>query len=135
MREIAVSLSGSKFYYRCRSAQRNLVSVQSSWRAALSFVQRGSIRLKRIQKLAEGGAVYPDSHGLAGKQHKNVYLSDVKQTVLEFIRSHATVYDLPMPGASRGRAEVVPVYLPASNTFISIHTDYIKAQGLEWRMA
>ena len=36
-----------------------------------------------------------------------------------------------MPGASRGRAEVAPVYLPASNTFISIHADYIKAQGLE----
>ena len=103
---------------------------------AFICVQRESIRLKRIQKLAEGGAVYPDSHGLAGWQTaQNLYLSDVKQTVLEFIRSHAAVYDLPMPGASCGRAEVAPVYLPASNTFISIHADYIKAQGLEWRVA
>ena len=38
---------------------------------AFSFVYKvGSIRLKRIQKLAEGGAVYPDSHGLAGERHK-----------------------------------------------------------------
>ena len=82
----------------------------------------GSIRLKRIQKFAEDGAVYPDSHGRAGwRAAQNLYLSDVKQTVLEFIRSHATVCDLPMPGAFRGRAEVTPVYLPASNTFISIH--------------
>ena len=68
--------------------------------------------------------MYPDSHGLAGKQHTictYMYLMHVKQTVLEFIRSHANVYDLPMPGASHGRAEVAPVYLPASNTFISIH--------------
>ena len=36
---------------------------------AFICVQRGSIRLKN-SKLAEGGAVYPDSHGLAGKQHK-----------------------------------------------------------------
>ena len=80
--------------------------------------------------------MYPDSHGRAGWQAaQHLSLSDVKQTVLEFIRSHATVYDLPMPGASRGRAEVAPVYLPASNTFISIHTDYIKAQGLERRVA
>ena len=92
----------------------------------------GSIRLKRIQKLAEGGAVYPDSHGhqIGWQAAQHLYLSDVKQTVLEFIRSHATVYDLPMPGASRGRAEGAPVYLPASNTFISIHADYMKAQGL-----
>ena len=81
--------------------------------------------------------MYPNSHdSWAGWQvAQNLYLSDVKQTVLEFIRSHATVYDLPMPGASRGRAEVAPVYLPSSNTFISIHADYIKVQGLEWRLA
>ena len=95
----------------------------------------GSIRLKRIQKCSEDGAVYPDSHGLAGERHNILYLSDVKQTVLEFIRSHTTVYDLTMLGAFRGRAEVARVYFPASNTFISIHADYIKAQGLEWRVA
>ena len=37
---------------------------------AFICVQRGSIRLKRIKKLAEGGAVYPDSHGLTGKQYE-----------------------------------------------------------------
>ena len=44
------------------------------------------------------------------------------------------MYDLPMLGAFRGGAEVAPVHLPVSNTFISIHADYIKAQGLEWRV-
>ena len=42
---------------------------------------------------------------------------------------------MPMLGESRGRAVVAPVYLPASSPFISIHADYIKAQGLEWRIA
>ena len=37
------------------------------------------------------------------------------------------MYDQPMLCASRGRAEVAPVYLPASNTFISIQADYIKS--------
>ena len=37
-------------------------------------------------------------------------------------------------GSSR-HAGVAPAYLPASNTFISIHADDIKAQGLEWTVA
>ena len=134
MREVAVRLARSTTAagQRKRTSFEYRVHGEPVSRTALSFVYNlGSISLKRIQKLPEGGAMYPDSHGLAGWQAaQNLYLSDAKQTVLEFIRSHATVYDLPMPGASRGRPEGAPVYLPASNTFISIHADYMKVQGL-----
>ena len=72
MREIAVSLARSTTAagQRKRTTFEYRVHREPVSRTALSFVYNvGSIRLKRIQNLAEGGAVYPDSHGLAGKQH------------------------------------------------------------------
>ena len=72
MREIAVSLARSTIAagQRKRISFEYRVHREPVSRTALSFVYNvGSIRLKTIQKIAEGGALYPDSHGLAGNGH------------------------------------------------------------------
>lgn len=46
---------------------------------------------------------------------------------MEFIKNYALVFGLPMPAASRGRANTAPTYLPADQNHKIVHQKYHEA--------
>ena len=51
----------------------------------------------------------------------------VIRAVVHFIQMYAEVHGLPQPAAPRGMAEVPPTYLPASQNFKTVHSQYVRA--------
>ena len=87
-------------------------------------------RLARLKNLAAVDVCFPEPHGNKGKAPWNQLTADQRSRASEFIKkNYASVHGLPMPAAPRGRALTAPTYLPASNTFVSVHTEYCKAEG------
>ena len=88
----------------------------------------GRTRLSRLQKLISNGVCFPEAHGNVGKTPWNV-LTDLQcERASEFVKNYASVNGLPMPAAPRGRGQSAPTYLPASNTYVSVHAEYCKAE-------
>ena len=50
-----------------------------------------------------------------------------KADLVEFIKKYATYNGLPVPRVPRGKANTAPTYLPASETFLSVHAAYFGA--------
>ncbi|XP_069140941.1 uncharacterized protein [Argopecten irradians] len=69
------------------------------------------------------GAV-PRIHGNTGKKPKNAVTYDHVQQVVQFISRYADEIGLPQPAAPRGRDSFPPIYLPGSDTYISVHKKY-----------
>lgn len=114
---------------RRRIKFRYVVFGHTVCRKAFSVIYKvGSTRLKRLQKLAGQKACFPELHGNAGGVTWNVSSPEMRERVAEFIRNYASVNGLPMPAAPRGRANNAPTYLPASESFSSVHIDYCTAQ-------
>ena len=53
---------------------------------------------------------------------------EMRERVMKVIRNHALVYRIQMPAAPRGRADNAPTYLPASESFVTVHHEYCEAQ-------
>ena len=51
----------------------------------------------------------------------------VIKEVVHFIQEYTEVHGLPQPAAPRGRAEIPPIYLPASQNFKTVHIHYVSA--------
>lgn len=96
--------------------------------AILYAFKIGPTHLKRLQKLAGQNLCSPNPHANLGGQAWNMCAADDRKRVSQFITNYATVNGLPMPAAPRGRAHSAPTYLPASDTYVSVHADYCKAQ-------
>ena len=84
----------------------------------------GGTRLKRLQGFAAGHSCNPDVHGNVGRTPWNAFPEEVRQKAIEFVQNYAKVNGLPMPAAPRGRGEEAPTYLPASETYRSVHQAY-----------
>ena len=78
-----------------------------------------------ITHLEENGAV-PRVHGNTGKRpHNTLSFTDVKN-VTTFIDNHAVEFGIPHPAPLHGRADMPPIFLPASQTVKSVHTSYVE---------
>ena len=100
---------------------RYSVFGQEVCRAAFSYVFRiGSIRLKRVQKLAAQKFCFPASHGGLGRVPWNICTTEMRSRVVEFIRNYSSINGLHIPSAPHCRAKNSPTYLPASETYSSV---------------
>lgn len=88
----------------------------------------GRTHLRRLQHLASKTLCSTSAHGRTGGQAWNTCSAETKSRVSEFIKNYSSVHGLPMPAAPRGRANDAPIFLPASDTYVSMHADYRKAQ-------
>ena len=85
--------------------------------------------------LAENGAV-PRVHGNRGRRPHNALLFPDVEHCAAFIKRYSEDFGLPHPAPLHGRAEMPPVYLPASKTYKSVHAEYVAAcQNMHRRAA
>lgn len=83
--------------------------------------------LKNLQcHLKENGPT-PRVHGNKGRLPPNAFSYETTKHVVDFILNYAKVFGLPQPAAGRGRAEVPPIYLPASEGYNVVHQKYAEA--------
>ena len=113
---------------RKRVKFRYSVFGQEVCRAAFSYVFRiGSTRLKKLQRLAAQKFCFPAPHGGLGRVPWNIFTTEMRSRVVEFIRNYSSIYGLPMPSAPRGRAKNASTYFPASETYSSVYAEYCEA--------
>ena len=89
----------------------------------------GRTRLRRLQLDVENGSCHPGAHGNVGNVPWNKFPAEVGDRAQQFILNYSLVFGLPMPAAPRGRGEEAPIYLPASATYKSVHSEYVKQSG------
>ena len=66
-------------------------------------------------------------HWNTGKVPKTTYLHEVIFRVVRFIKKFAEIHGLPHPSARCGRADIPPVYLPASHNYKTVHDINVKS--------
>ena len=82
--------------------------------------------LKNLQvHLKENGPI-PRVHGNKGRLPPNTFTFETTEYIVTFILNYAEVYGLPQPAAGRGRADVPPIYLSASEGYNVVHQKYVK---------
>ena len=91
----------------------------------------GGKHLRRLQKHASLGLCFSEPHGNVGRKPWNTVSESDRERVVQFLKNYAAVFGLPMPAAPRGRGHTAPTYLPASNTYSSVHAEYVRAQEQE----
>ena len=69
----------------------------------------------------------PIVHGNTGKVPKTIYLHEVIFGVVWFINKFAEIHGLPHPSARCDRADIPPVYLPASHNYKTVHDINVKS--------
>ena len=84
----------------------------------------GSTRMKRLQRLARQQRCFPERHGNVGGVPWNLMSQEMRDRVIEFIRTYALVFGLQIPVAPMGRADNARTYLPASESFVTVHHEY-----------
>eukprot|EP00117_Sycon_ciliatum_P024476 scpid33038/ scgid20531/ len=83
-----------------------------------------SKRLKRYRSHLEKNGLVPLVHGNTGKRPHNVLEFAVVKYCVEYITRHAEVFGIPHPAPLRGRDDTPPIFLPASQTYKSVHADF-----------
>ena len=79
-----------------------------------------------IAHLEREGPV-PRVHGnTGGRPHNTLPYSDVKNVVV-FIDNFATEFGIPHPAPLHGRTDAPPVFLPAAETYKSVHAKYVES--------
>ena len=82
--------------------------------------------VKNLQvHLKENGPI-PRVHGNKGRLPPNTFTFETTEYIVTFILNYAEVYGLPQPAAGRGRADVPPIYLSASEGYNVVHQKYVK---------
>ncbi|XP_053375897.1 uncharacterized protein LOC123531691 [Mercenaria mercenaria] len=66
----------------------------------------------------------PRVHGHTGRRAPNAFAQDVIRNAIQFLINYASEVGLPQPAAPRGRSDEPPIYLPSSDTKLSIHQQY-----------
>ncbi|XP_053376640.1 uncharacterized protein LOC123565268 [Mercenaria mercenaria] len=66
----------------------------------------------------------PRVHGHTGRRAPNAFAPDVIRNAIQFLINYASEVGLPQPAAPRGRSDEPPIYLPSSDTKLSIHQQY-----------
>ena len=83
--------------------------------------------LKNIQSHLKENGPTPRVHGNTGRLPPNSFSYETTKRIVDFIVNYATVFGLPQPAAGRGRAEVPPIYLSASEGYNVVHQKYLEA--------
>ena len=83
--------------------------------------------LKTIRTWYLNNGLVPRIHGNAGRRPPHAFDHAVIRAVVHFIQMYTEVHGLPQPAAPRGRAEVPPTYLPVSQNFKTVHSQYVRA--------
>ena len=84
----------------------------------------GNKAFKNLKRHYKENGVEPRVHGHKGRRAPNaVNFNDIENTV-KFIKKYGEDNGLPMPAAPRGRNDVPPVFLPAYETKVHIHSVY-----------
>ena len=79
-----------------------------------------------IAHLEREGPV-PRVHGNTGRRpHNTLPYSDVKNVVV-FIDNFATEFEIPHSAPLHGRSDAPPVFLPAAETYKSVHAKYVES--------
>jgi len=81
----------------------------------------GEKQLKNMVKHLKVNGLVPITHGNVGKSPATVYPFEIVVDCVQFIKNYAEVHGLPQPSARRGRADMPPTYLPASQNFKIVH--------------
>ena len=77
-----------------------------------------------LKKHVVGNGAVPHVHGIIGKRrHNALSFSDVE------FGAHFKEFGLPHTAPLHGRADMPPVYLPASKTSKSVHAEYVAVYG------
>ena len=87
----------------------------------------GTKQLKNLQKHLQNNGPIPRQHGLMGRLPATTYPYDIVSESANFIRNYAEVYGIPQPAARSGRAKNPPIYLPASQNYMIVHSKYVEA--------
>lgn len=77
----------------------------------------------------EEQSVTPPTHGGKGRPVTHALPPDTVQAVKAFIKSYANLWGMPQPAAPRGRAQIAPVYLPASSKKKEVFKLYSETEG------
>ena len=84
---------------------------------------------KNIQEYMKQNGCVPRLHGNVGRLPVSTIPFEATQQAVRFIHNFALVHGLTQPAAPRGRADTAPTYLPASESFRSVHAKYVEACG------
>ena len=79
--------------------------------------------LKNLQEHLKPNGAVPRTHGNKGKLPHNAFSFETVNFIVQFIKN----YGLPQPAAQRGRGEVAPIYLPASEGYNTVHSKYLRS--------
>ena len=109
---------------------KSVLRYLNSYSNTYSNIQGGK-HLRRLQKHASLGLCFSEPHGNVGRKPWNTVSESDRERVVQFLKNYAAVFGLPMPAAPRGRGHTAPTYLPASNTYSSVHAEYVRAQEQE----
>lgn len=85
--------------------------------------------LRSLQEAVEAQDVTPPTHAGRGRAVTHALAPDTVQAVKLFIKSYASVWGMPQPAAPRGRAQVAPIYLPASSKKKDVFKLYSETEG------
>ena len=87
----------------------------------------GTKRLDNLHKHLEANGLQPRVHGNKSRRPKHAITLPVVRQVLQFLSTYSDEHGIPHPAPLHGRADVPPIYLPASDTVLSIHRLYVRA--------
>ena len=83
--------------------------------------------LKTIRSWYLQNGLVPCVHGNTGRRPTHAFNHEVIKAVVQFIKVYKEVHGMPQPAAPRGRADTPPTYLPASQNFKTVHSQYVCA--------
>ena len=84
-------------------------------------------QLNNLLKHLQNNGPISREHGLTGRMPATTYPFEVVSDGVHFIRNYAEVYGIPQPAARSGRAKNPPIYLPASQNYLIVHSKYVEA--------
>ncbi|KAJ8319792.1 hypothetical protein KUTeg_001379 [Tegillarca granosa] len=85
--------------------------------------------LKNLRKHLYTHGVVPRTHGNKGKMPHNALKYEDVKNIVQFLIGYADRYGMPQP-YSRGVNDIIPpIYLPAQETYDSIHKKYLDVAG------
>ena len=83
--------------------------------------------LKNLQSHLKENGPTPRVHGNKGRLPSHAFSFETTKNIVDFILNYARIFGLPQPAAGRGRAEVAPIYLSASEGYHVVHQKYVEA--------
>ena len=121
----------SKSTNRCKNSVRERQKFKYSFldmficEDAFMFIHDiGNKAFKNLKQHYKIKGIEPRSHGLKRRRPPNATSFNDIENVVKFIKKFGEDNGLPMPAAPRGRNDIPPIFLPAYETKVHIHSVY-----------